>query len=136
MKWKWFDLCLYKAIFKLSTNEYGKFRVFSGIGGVKLNTKFVDNGYFVTYTSTSWRKDVALTFVNGEGMLIEIDPNYKQRSWGSWRDVKCCDVSWISKFPDECEILFARSTSFGYDNFKCEVIDESSGVQSVILTKK
>ena len=81
----------------------------------------------MTYVSTSWRKEVATTFINSDqGMMLQIDPSYKEK-------VKCCDVSWISKFPDECEVLFARSIGFVGDNFKCEVIDESSGVQTVVL---
>eukprot|EP01084_Bolivina_argentea_P152502 266025_1 len=77
-KWKWFDYCLYHKCMK--------------------------RGYFTTYVSTSWRKEVALTFMNGQGMVIEFDKEYKDTN-SIW-----CNVSWISKFPDECEILFARST--------------------------
>ena len=127
MKWKWFDYCLLTAIYALSERESGKFGVFTGLGGVKLDSKVINNGYFVTYTSTSWRKEVAKTFINSDkGMIIQIDSSYKNDE-----GVYCCDVSWISKFPDECEILFSRST--GLDDFKCFVIDDSSGIQTVIL---
>ena len=44
----------------------------------------------------------------------------------------CCDVSWISKFPDDCEILFARSLGW-LDNFSCVILDEVNGVQTVSL---
>eukprot|EP00485_Elphidium_margaritaceum_P012646 CAMPEP_0202699676 /NCGR_PEP_ID=MMETSP1385-20130828/12890_1 /ASSEMBLY_ACC=CAM_ASM_000861 /TAXON_ID=933848 /ORGANISM="Elphidium margaritaceum" /LENGTH=70 /DNA_ID=CAMNT_0049356667 /DNA_START=1 /DNA_END=210 /DNA_ORIENTATION=+ len=61
-------------------------------------------------------------------MIIQFDESYKNH-----KDVLCCDVSWISKFPDECEVLFARST--GRDAFKCEVIDESKGIQTVLVMR-
>ena len=68
-----------------------------------MNKKVVESGYFVTYVSTSWKKEVSKAFMGGkEGMIIHFDEKFRQNN-------KCCDVSWISKFPDECEVLFARS---------------------------
>ena len=119
---------------ELSRKEIGSFPVFSGLSGVKLNKRTVDNGYFVTYVSTSWKKEISEMFMGGnEGMILEIDKAYK-----SDVAVYCCDVSWISKFPDECEILFARSTpvEFGYNNnFQCIVMDDSKGTQTISLQK-
>lgn len=134
-KWKWFDYCLYWGIDKLSFKEKGEFKVYTGLSGVKLREK-MSSGYFVTYVSTSWRKEVSKAFMKGnQGMLIEIDGKYKDH-WG----VLCSDVSWISKFPDECEVLFARSIMpitmhflFGCDKMTCTIADESDGVQTVIL---
>ena len=104
-KWKFLDLCLYNAVEKLSNKEGGAFPVFSGLSGVKMHEKMIDNGFFVTYVSTSWKKQVSEVFMGGnKGMIIEIDKEYKGN-----KDIYCCDVSWISKFPDECEVLFARS---------------------------
>eukprot|EP01084_Bolivina_argentea_P152503 266026_1 len=104
-KWKWFDYCLYEGICALQLREAGSsFPVYSGICNVQMNHKCMKRGYFTTYVSTSWRKEVALTFMNGQGMVIEFDKEYKDTN-SIW-----CNVSWISKFPDECEILFARST--------------------------
>eukprot|EP01084_Bolivina_argentea_P075899 137543_1 len=122
-KWKWFDYCLYHAIETLSLCEHGSFPVFSGLNSVKLNKKAIENGYFVTYVSTSWNKRVAKAFMKGDGMIIQIDKQFKNNEL-----IYCCDLSWISKFPDECEILFARSIGFGSDGFKCKVLDESKGV--------
>ena len=126
-KWKWFDYCLYHGIEKLSKVEIGKFNVYTGLSSVQLNEKSVDNGYFVTYVSASWIKDVSLQFAAGKGMIIEIDSKYKTAN-----DIKCCDVSWISKFPDECEILFARSLYY-YQRFNCQVIDQKDQIQTVFL---
>ena len=89
-----------------------------------MNEKKISSGYFVTYVSSSWSKYVASRFMKGDGMMIEIDKDYK-------KFVTCCDVSWISKFPDECEILFARSLQ-GH-KFKCLILDESNGIQTISL---
>ena len=96
--------------------------------------KQIKSGYFRTYVSTSWSKYIAKSFIRGkQGMIIEIDEKYKND-----KSVKCCDVSWISRFGYECEILFARSKGDkmgGSDKFSCIVLDESNGVQTVSLRK-
>eukprot|EP01084_Bolivina_argentea_P266889 452858_1 len=131
-KWKWFDYCLYKAIYKLSSSEDGAFDVYSGLTNVQLNKKSVQCGYFTTYTSTSWNKTVAKKFMGDKGMIIKIDTSYKN----SYR-VKCCNVSWISPFPDECEILFSRHENSVFNRgFNCEVLDQNDGIQTVVLSKK
>ena len=116
----------------LSIHENGKYPVYSGLSGVQMDTKVVQSGYFVTYVSTSWRREVSEMFMGKEkGMIIHFDEEY--RDYGG---VYCCDVSWISKFPDECEILFARSVDLWKGNdFKCVVLDESNGIQTVSLSK-
>eukprot|EP01084_Bolivina_argentea_P064034 116802_1 len=128
-KWKWFDLLLWTAIYKLSIIESGAFKVYSGLNAVKMSGKHMDNGYFITYTSTSWNQKVAKRFMQDKGMMIQFDQKYKQH-----QEVYCCDVSWVSKFADECEILFARSlhvmeSQAGDNQFQCDVLDDSSGVQ-------
>jgi len=134
-KWKWFDRCLWLAISRLSIRERGSFSVYSGLSGVKLDRKVVQNGYFVTYVSTSWQKDVSRRFIGDKGMLIQFDKAFKDNKDGyNLHALHCCDVSWISKFPDECEILFARSIFDDDNNFKCMVLDESNGIQTVLLT--
>eukprot|EP01084_Bolivina_argentea_P202728 346325_1 len=118
-KWKWFDYCLFDAIYKLSVGECGNFSVYSGLSEVQLNTNFARNCYFVTYFSTSWNKSIAKRFIGSDnGMIIKIDKEFKNSS-----SVYCCDVSWISRFPDECEILFARSINWLFEgnNFKCSI---------------
>ena len=111
--------------------EKGSFTVYSGLNNVKLDKKSVRGGYFVTYVSTSWEKEVAAEFMAGDGMLIQIDEKFKNNNM-----ICCCDVSWISKFPDECEVLFGRSVNGAFDAFKCEVLDDSNGVQTVALSKQ
>ena len=133
-KWKFFDLCLYEAIDLLSRKEKGRYPVYSGLNGVKMDTKIVTEGYFVTYVSTSWKQKVSEEFMGkNEGMIIHFDEAYRDSGWR----VPCCDVSWISKFPDECEVLFARSqgTYREFNNFTCEIVDEVNGVQTISLKK-
>ena len=127
-KWRWLDYCLYNAIWKLSGAESGRYPVYSGLNGVKMDKKVVTDGFFVTYVSTSWKKQVSEAFMKGQGMMLHIDAQFRYTGF-----VICCDVSWISKFPDECEILFARALDSGIDKFSCTVLDESNGVQTVSL---
>ena len=130
-KWKWFDYCLYEAITRLSLKERGRYPVYSGLNGVKLDTKVVTRGFFVTYVSASWKKEVSKAFMKDKGMLIEIDEEYRDTRW-----IYCCDVSWISKFPDECEVLFARASLRRGNDFSCEILDEVNGIQIVSLKKE
>ena len=66
-----------------------------------------------------------------DGMIITIDKEYKKQ-YG----VSCCDVSWINKFPDECEILFVREYGLvlGFGAFECQIMNVSNGIQPVSLS--
>ena len=128
-------MCLYNAILAVSKRERGRYPVYSGLNGVKLDTKVVSNGFFVTYVSTSWKKEVSEKFIGvKKGMIIHFDVEY--RDCGS--DVPCCDVSWISKFPDECEVLFARPIDYYKQttNFSCIVLDEQTWDTNCIIDKR
>eukprot|EP01083_Nonionella_stella_P095046 266750_1 len=131
-KWKWFDYCLYAAISALRDRERGYFKLYSGVKCVQLNQKMVENGYFVQYTSTTWDKNVALQFLGDQkGIILEFDKVFRYDA-----DIFCCDVSWISKFEDECEILFARSSrnSWDHNNFSFEIVDQQKGIQTVSVS--
>ena len=99
------------------------------MNNVKLDSKQINEAYFVTYVSTSWQKDVATSFMEDKGLIMEVDESFKNQR------AICCDVSWISKFPDECEVLFARNIgnrdTMMENAFKCEVLDETQNVQRV-----
>ena len=126
-KWKWFDYCLYYAINRLSKREYGSYKIYTGLSGTKLKDKHVDCGYFKTYVSTSWMRQIAETFADDTGMIFEINEEFREKA-------KCCDVSWISKFGiSESEILIARSIDAVFNRFQCKIIDERNGVQIVSL---
>eukprot|EP01084_Bolivina_argentea_P013317 24963_1 len=136
-KWKIFDYCLYHAIRILDHYEIGNYRVYSGVCAVKLSKKR-NGGYFVTYTSTTWKREIAQQFTGCEGMILEINKKFRS-------NCICCDVSWISLF-DECEVLVARcprtkyhaysggETDYGVQHemlFQCFIVDESNGIQTV-----
>eukprot|EP01084_Bolivina_argentea_P004935 9346_1 len=122
--WKWLDLCLYNAIDKIWRREKGSYKLYSGLANVRLQEKTIHNGFFITYTSTTWRKEVALSFIyqyGDSGMLIEMDEAFRNNTFN-----RCCDVSWISRFPDECEVLMARGGQF-LDRWKTRFIDAAKG---------
>eukprot|EP01084_Bolivina_argentea_P085363 154268_1 len=127
-KWKWFDYCLHSAINKLSKVENGKYRVYTGLTSVQMDKPSLKKCYFKTYMSTSWNKEVARGFAVC-GLLIEFDENIRSYQLA-------CDVSWISHFPNEMEVLFARSTSF-FHPMDLEIIDDCahSETQFVSLTQ-
>ena len=53
----------------------------------------IKNGYFVTYVSTSWSKNVSKAFMKGnKGMIIEFDKEYRTSN----HLVHCCDL----EFPN------------------------------------
>ena len=85
------------------------------------------------YLHGHWNRfNIFKTFMKGQGMMMEFDEDYRDMP-----DVYCFDVSWISKFPDECEVLFARSLRGwgGLNHFSCSILDESNGVQTISLKK-
>eukprot|EP01084_Bolivina_argentea_P194029 332875_1 len=127
-KWKWFDLILNEAISKLCKQESASYEVYSGLTNVKMNVPYVDEGFFPTYVSTSWTKEVAKAFMGSNtGMIMQFDAKFRKNS-------VCCDASWFSKFPDECEILFSRSVPNSV-GFQAEILDEDpDGIQIVKMT--
>eukprot|EP01084_Bolivina_argentea_P303161 523345_1 len=116
------------GISKLSVREIGSYKLYSGLNNVKLDKPQISKGYFPSYVSTTWIKNVSMTFIEVEGMIIQFDEKYRSKTW-----VDCCDVSWISRFPDECEVLIARSTKYNEDDFKLSILDEHNGIQTVSL---
>eukprot|EP00483_Globobulimina_turgida_P012529 UN12552 len=103
--WKWFDYCLFNGIELLSRNETGKFALYSGLNKVKLDRSNVKNGCFKTYQSSSWNVDIAKAFVkaDGCGMILVMNEEFRKHT-------SSCDVSWISKWPKECEVLISRTS--------------------------
>ena len=135
LKWKWLDLTLFKAICRLSVREKGSYKLYSGLRHRKLHVPAVERAFFATYTSTTWRRDIALRFA-ADGMMLEFEARFR-----SDRKSQCCDVSWISKFgADECEVLIARSVQYRVDKydhvFSLRVLDEVDGVQRVLVSKQ
>eukprot|EP01083_Nonionella_stella_P153809 494659_1 len=130
-KWKIFDYSLSNAIELLSKHEKGSCKLYSGLRSAKMDKKEISQGFFPTYVSCSWVKDVSEAFMRdhtGKGMIIEFDKDVRET-------FRCCDVSWISKFPDEYEILMSRTASFSrtQHGFTLSVLDDENGKQRVSL---
>ncbi len=128
-----------EAISKMSEVERCYFPLYCGLAHVQVPKKAINAGSFVTYVSTSWEKGVAQQFRRGneekDGLLIVFSPEMQKK-------FPSCDVSWISKFPLEREILFARSqTQSKYDNLELlgtkqwqgDVVTQSGKDQTIIL---
>ncbi len=143
-QWVVFDHCLMSAIIKLHQweNKQNK-KLYSGIVKIFFEKK-EHVGFLATYVSSSPNKQVAMTYkgIDVPGMLIHITPAMQSL-------FPHCDVSWISKFPDEEERLFARSADIGvrsapqwlgtimhYDiNTKTQHISFSPATEELIVRK-
>ncbi len=116
-KWKYFDMCLANAINRLSRHEMFSYPLFSGLEKVLFKENEVREGYFATYLSASKSRDVAITFRGNSGTLIEFEKDIKNCKMGygamqmdmNSTNAICCDVSWISKFPEEMIVSFLSS---------------------------
>ena len=124
MKWELLDITLYRAIKKLNERERfikGGVKLYSGLNNVQLSQKKIDICYFPTYISTSYVKDVSMSFMKQNGLLIEMDNNIINK-------FICCNVTWISKFPDECEVLIGRTAAISidqtYNNATLTIMDQ------------
>ncbi|CAF1452625.1 unnamed protein product [Adineta steineri] len=118
----------------LRDTEIDKY-VFNNHGTEKRDSYFK----YGTFVSTSWDKEVSLGFMGEKGCLLEIDtsepPDGCQRLVGA-------DVSWISKFPVECEFLIARKPTFEVteivfdDEQNCQLVRVryyDSGIQEILF---
>ena len=117
-KWRIFDDNLYRAIYSFHIMEdylqhdcKHDFIIYSGLNKVQLrNKKGINFFYFPTYVSTSYNVNISKKLAKNNGMLIQFDKNIV-----SEKQFIFCSLEWISKFPNECEILVARKT---YDSEK------------------
>ena len=109
-RWKYFDNILDSAINSLSQVETGDYPLYTGFSGIKCNISSMTGVRFISYCSSSISKKVALTFLNGDGMLLIMDPKMRNDP-----NHKCCDVSWISDYSEELEVLFGRGK--GRENY-------------------
>ena len=124
-KWPTFDALLNDAIMHLSAYEAHHENIYTGLSGVLLDiyqlykqwmfTGAISNPVLFFKSNVSFTRDlnVAYQFRGAEGIILGINP--KQLSEDAVHghdDIFLCDVSWISKFPFEQEVLFSRYQPF------------------------
>ncbi|ETO11277.1 hypothetical protein RFI_26098 [Reticulomyxa filosa] len=107
-KWPYLDHYLQQAIsilHKHERREESGIELYSGLKGVRLESiKEIKSGFFISHLSTSDDIQVAQMYRGDQGCILHFHPSMR-RSGG----IKSCDVSWISPYKHEREILFARS---------------------------
>ena len=115
-KWPIFDALVNHAIEILSQFEEHWENIYSGICGVfyefkqeKINDYCTfDRIYFTTNVSFTTDLEIAKQFRGSSGMIIGL--NMKRSYLVSCGYFKACDVSWISRYPHEKEILCSRGS--------------------------
>ncbi len=108
-KWRWLDRAIWEGIIGLSKRESFDCKVYCGLRGVGIAADQITQGYFNTYLSTSRDKAVAKRFLQFLGILVTFDENIKGTALGKHAgSTAAADISWISKFEREKEILFLR----------------------------
>ena len=117
-KWEYFDVGLDTAIHELSRHEIHEENIYTGLAGIFLDVnQLYCRGlgsltfYFKTYVSFTRDLRVATEFRGGEGLIIGVNL-YQSWMWMDKNNVRACDVSWISKFPHEQEILVSTESPF------------------------
>ena len=131
-KWPMFDAFVNGAIYILSQFEDHRENIYSGICGVfyKFKQQMDDNFtfkpsyihdriYFTTNVSFTTDLQIAKQFRGSSGMIIGL--NMKRSYLASCRDFRACDVSWISDYPHEKEILCSRASSVHFYRNKMTV---------------
>eukprot|EP01006_Ploeotia_vitrea_P054909 TRINITY_DN67931_c7_g1_i2.p1 TRINITY_DN67931_c7_g1~~TRINITY_DN67931_c7_g1_i2.p1 ORF type:complete len:854 (-),score=42.88 TRINITY_DN67931_c7_g1_i2:116-2377(-) len=102
-RWYVLDEILQQAVMKLSdantktTGTRLNVQLFRGLN----KTQPADHSqrYIWPFMSFSWKKSIAKRFLKSEGLLLHANPTTQLRS--GW----FADVSWLSKFHYECEVL-------------------------------
>ncbi len=94
-----------QAINRLGRHEKWAYELYSGLNGIRFSD-YNPFHTFATFLSSSKSKDVALNFRGENGVLLTFNKSLRSTNLlGSMSTGVSCDVSWISKFPDEMEIL-------------------------------
>ncbi|ETN98281.1 hypothetical protein RFI_39226, partial [Reticulomyxa filosa] len=107
--WPYLDYYLQEAIMILHSHERREeesIDLYCGLRGVRLENieKEIKSGFFISHVSTSNDIQVAQTFRSDQGCILHFHPSMRRA-----RAILNCDVSWISPYKHESEILFARS---------------------------
>ena len=119
-KWQMFDLALILSIVMLGFFESHTENIYSGLHNVQLN-KNVDCIKFKTFQSFSKSYRVAKMFCRSKGMIIGLNIRHLQNfhiKHTSINPFGACDISWISKYWREEEVLVSRISPLPIDKKK------------------
>ncbi|CAF1161344.1 unnamed protein product [Rotaria sordida] len=145
-KWPIFSKILHEAICCLDKcdSNHRPSTVYHGLRNIEIDPKTFNNhgraslcgrAYggdhehfkYGTFISTSWDKEIALSFMGSKGSLLKIDLTDTTEG-NRERIIIGADVSWISKFPIESEFLITRCATF---NIKKTYFDENHNYEIV-----
>ncbi|ETO34966.1 Pfs, NACHT and WD domain protein, partial [Reticulomyxa filosa] len=104
--WPYLDWYLIEAIAILHSHERREesdMELYCGLKGVRLENKEIKSGFFISHVSTSDDIQVAKMYRNHQGCILHFHPSMRRAF-----SIFSCDISWISSFKHEREILFAR----------------------------
>ncbi|ETO20139.1 hypothetical protein RFI_17081, partial [Reticulomyxa filosa] len=135
-KWKYLDTWSQNAIIILHSHEEESIELYCGLRGVRLeNEKEIKEGYFISHVSTSDDIQIAKMYRSDQGCILHFHPSMR-RAQGTYS----CDVSWISPFKHEREILFARSYADPVSDenksmkWCAKIENENENTQIILLT--
>ncbi|ETO00587.1 hypothetical protein RFI_36853 [Reticulomyxa filosa] len=142
-KWPFLDTYLQEAIMILHSHERveeSEMELYCGLKNVRLENieKEIKSGFFISHVSTSDDIHVAKMFRSNQGCILHFHPSMRRPKL-----IDSCDVSWISPFKHEREILFARSFINFVDDEKihkernawnAKVENEDEYTQMILLT--
>ncbi|ETO06899.1 hypothetical protein RFI_30493 [Reticulomyxa filosa] len=140
-KWIWLDWCLHNAVRTLcfhERREEAEMELYCGLKDVRLDNakKEIKGGNFISHVSTSADIHVARIYRSDQGCILHFHPSMRRAI-----NIYSCDVSWISPFGSEYEILFARSFVFGSEAdhiqrkaWNAEIEEENEHTQTILLT--
>ena len=125
-KWPTFDMCLNNAIWNLDKYESHDKNIYTGLSGVFVDIYELYRQGGLRHDALKFKSNISFTtdlnvaygFRGAEGLILGI--NLKQRfdedTWGfgttDFGMPLACDVSWISKFTTEKEMLMTRDSLF------------------------
>ncbi len=99
----------------LSNHEMRNFTLYCGLSGVGFRPgDDLSSIYFSTYLSTSRSRAVAVCFRGKKGVILEIETLSLPQTDASGAGMGiCCDIAWLSKFPEEMEVVFCAGNTMG-----------------------
>mmetsp|Transcript_5831 Transcript_5831/g.9729 ORF Transcript_5831/g.9729 Transcript_5831/m.9729 type:complete len:524 (-) Transcript_5831:9-1580(-) len=123
-KWKVLDRCLYDALYKLNEREQGDYKMYMAASKQRMSKRVNKHGFFPTYFCASWKRENVQRVMDEGGIMIELHNSFRKHH-------VCADVSWLSLFPDECQVLLARDIPMDdrFYSYTLKLQNEVNGIQ-------